>query len=137
MCIKSRLINFLYLFPFLVYVNVLFIIFSLPVITLFPSLFALVHIIDNAFKNKNTSLDSIFSQFKHYFKYHWKRSIKFSILGIPIILRIGLDFFILNSSTNQSPLVITFKYAIALFSIILYCLFHYMLYLFTTRRITV
>ncbi len=49
---------------------------------------------------------------------------------------IGLDFLILNSITNHSPLVITFKYALALLSIILYCLFHYTLYLYTTRRIT-
>ena len=134
--IKNKLISFLHFLPFLVYVNLLFILFSLPLITLFPSLFALVHVIDGYFSNDELTNSSLFFRFKSAFKQLWRKSLKFGLISLPFILIIGLDILILSSVTTQSPLVITFKYALIFLSLIIYCIFHFSLYIFANHSVT-
>ncbi|MGO4942267.1 DUF624 domain-containing protein [Ruoffia tabacinasalis] len=110
--------------------------FSLPLITLFPSLFALVHVIDGYFSNNEIANSSLFFRFKSAFKQLWRKSLKFGSISLPFILLIGLDLLILNSITTQSPLVITFKYALIFISLIIYCIFHFSIYIFANHSVT-
>ncbi|WP_408014882.1 DUF624 domain-containing protein [Ruoffia halotolerans] len=128
--------SFLHFLPFLVSVNLLFILFSIPLITLFPSLFALVHVIDGYFSNDEIQNSSLFFRFKSAFKQLWRKSLKFGLIYLSFALIIGLDLLILNSITTQSPLVITFKYALIFLSLIIYCIFHFSLYIFANHSVT-
>lgn len=121
--------------PFLVYANLLFILFSLPLISLFPSLFALTRVIDDYFSDDKASNSSLFVRFKTSFLQLWKKSFKFALISLPFVLIIGLDLIILNSVPIQSSGIITFKYALILLSLIVYCIFHFVLYIYANNTV--
>ncbi|MBM7677549.1 YesL family protein [Gracilibacillus alcaliphilus] len=102
----NRLYSFMEWMYRLVYVNVLWLLFSLPVITAIPSFYAMLSIID---KWKNDEKDfAVFSQFTSECKRYFWKSYQNSLLYIIIIGVLIIDFSILRNSANESLIVISY-----------------------------
>lgn len=115
--------------PFLVYANLLTLIFSLLLVTFFPSLFALYRIIYDS-KTYDYDLKGLFYRFITYFKHGWQKSLIFGTSFSLIALVIVLDFIILRSVAEPSPWIISFQYALALFSLLVLSVYQFGLYLY-------
>lgn len=114
----------------LLYLNLICLLFSLPIITIFPSIFALVKLINDSTLNEETSVKSLFHQFKDYFFTSIESSFKFALIIVPILIIVGIDLVIL--STISSPLAEVVKYAVLFTSFILFIVSNYALFLYTT-----
>lgn len=118
----------------LLYLNLICLLFSLPIITIFPSIFALVKVMNNSMSKNQTPDKSLFYQFKDYFFTSFESSFKFALIIIPVLAIIWIDLVIL--STISSPLAAVIKYAVLLTSFIFFIVSNYALFLYTTTNQT-
>lgn len=103
------------------YLNILFIICCIPIITIFPSIAALFGVIRKWRRNDEVA---VFSQFKEMFIENWRQSY---LIGIPFTL-IGLflryDYYLLTQITSSfkpfifsALLLVSFLYLLSLINV--------------------
>lgn len=89
--IGTNLFNFMYL-------NILFIIACIPIITIFPAIAALFGVI-RQWKNDNDT--GVFSQFKEMFIENWKQSYLVGILFTLVAFFLSFDFIFLYQMSSS------------------------------------
>lgn len=120
--IKKGMSLFFYLFMNrfwdMLKLNILFILYSIPIITIGPALGAMTSITMSMVQNKHIFM---FSDFHAAFKLNWKKSLVFSIIGciIFILLNTSVSFYFKTTQNNT-------MYYIVLF----FCMFIAVLFLF-------
>lgn len=91
------------------YLNILFILCCIPIVTIFPALAALFGVVREWRKNEEVA---VFSQFKKMFIENWKQSYLVGILFTLICFLLSADFLFLTQMTSPYK---TFIYAAAIF----------------------
>lgn len=107
--LTSLAVTFTEWFSGIAILNLSWLFFSLPLITLIPATDAVFEVV-NEWK-EDEKPESIFKQFKYYFRKNFKQSFK---LGLPIfvvVMVVLADLYILNSLTLTVGWFQIFKYA--------------------------
>ncbi len=81
-----------------VYLNILFILSCIPVVTIFPALAALFGVVREWRKSKEAA---VFTSFKKKFIEHWKQSYLVGILFTLVALSLAADFPFLSQMTSS------------------------------------
>ncbi|MBS4179360.1 YesL family protein [Lederbergia citrea] len=108
-----RIGTWLYNFMFL---NILFILCCIPIITIYPALGALFGVVRQWKRNNDIA---IFSQFMRMFRENWKQSYLVGIFSTLIGGFLAIDFFLLYQ--------MTFSYKIFIFSALIFICFLFVL----------
>lgn len=85
------------------YLNILFIVFCIPIITIYPSIAALFGVIRKWRRNEDVA---VFSQFKEMFLENWKQSYLVGILFTLIGAFLMYDFYLLTQITASMKIFI-------------------------------
>ena len=96
-------------FSSLAILNLCWLLFSLPIITLIPATDALFTVLNQWQVEEKRG--KIFANFKYYFKRNFKSSFKLGLPWMIIIVVLGLDIVFLNQQMNLSAGFQVFKYA--------------------------
>jgi len=106
-------------FSSLALLNLCWLLFSLPIVTLIPATDTVFTILTRWEKREEEPSLNVFSQFKQTFKENFKSSYKLGILLMIMALIIIVDIYYLSNQTSQFMWFQLFKYAFYTFTFLL------------------
>ena len=115
----------------LFYLNIIATLFSLPLITIFPSFFALVDLINRIPLNEPQEFIGLFKEFNRSFRSVFTRAYKFAAVFLPLVLIVLIDLNILKDL--QTPLAQVHRYTLLIGSVVITLVANYVVYLQVTR----
>lgn len=116
----------------LVYLNILCLLFSLAVISVVPSIFALANVVKQLLDKKEPP--SVFKSFNMNFKENFWRSYLFFLPSVSVLYLIWVDIKILSIADHA--VVMTFYYALILIEILLFAVISFAIYLNAVNKLS-
>lgn len=115
----------------LYYLNIIAVLFSLPLVTVFPSFFALVDLINRIPLNEPQEFIGLFKEFNRSFRSVFTRAYKFAAVFLTLVLIVLIDLNILKDL--QTPLAQVHRYTLLIGSVVITLVANYVVYLQVTR----
>lgn len=105
----SLAVTFTEWFSGIAILNLSWLLFSLPIVTLIPATDAVFEVVNEWKENKKP--ESVYKQFKYYFRKNLKQSFKLGLPVFIVVIIVIADFYFLGSLTFTTTWFQIFKYA--------------------------